>query len=139
MDCPRCIEKMEDSNNRGIATNTCLYCNGKWIKLNSLKEILEKEKSALSVVDIKRAFQSHYDGNANRLCPECEKQKLFQVIVHGIELDHCPECNGLFFDEGELKRLLPESENTSHDIGVGANLASEGLVWMIYLFLTGGG
>jgi Zn-finger nucleic acid-binding protein len=135
MDCPRCIEKMEDTNIKGIAVNRCLYCNGTWLQLTSLKHIFERSGSKQSIVDVKRAFQSQYDGNANRQCPECEKQKLFQIVVDGVELDLCPQCNGLFFDEGELKQLLPESESRVNDSGAGSSLVSEGVLWVIYLFL----
>ncbi|WP_369160487.1 zf-TFIIB domain-containing protein [Candidatus Thiodiazotropha sp. LNASS1] len=31
MDCPRCIEKMEETTSKGIITHTCFYCNGTWI------------------------------------------------------------------------------------------------------------
>jgi Zn-finger nucleic acid-binding protein len=129
---------MEDSNSQGIATNTCLYCNGKWINYGSLKLILEKAENAPSIIDTKKTFQSHSDKNSNRHCPECENQRLYQVNVRGIELDLCPECNGLFFDEGELKQLLPESESSANDTGIGSCLISEGLFWIISVFLSGG-
>jgi Zn-finger nucleic acid-binding protein len=130
---------MENSNRKGIAINSCLYCNGKWIRFDALKGILEKEKKAPSIIDIKRAFQSQHDNNAGRCCPECDNQQLFQIIIQGVELDLCPVCYGLFFDEGELKQIFPMSENATKDTGVGASLATEGLLWVVYLFLTGGG
>lgn len=38
-------------------------------------------------------------------CPACGS--LLIVVEHeGIELDHCPECSGVWFDSGELELLL---------------------------------
>jgi len=38
-------------------------------------------------------------------CPACGSL-LIVVEYEGIELDHCPECSGVWFDSGELELLL---------------------------------
>ncbi|MCW4205431.1 MAG: zf-TFIIB domain-containing protein [Candidatus Thiodiazotropha lotti] len=138
MDCPRCIEKMEETTSKGIITHTCFYCNGTWINSDSLKIILENENNTLLQIDLKNSFESLKVTNKDRHCPECKNQQLFQIIVRGVELDLCPECIGVFFDEGELKQLLPSLENKSKETGVGSYLAGEGLFWAIIAFLLGG-
>ena len=50
----------------------------------------------------------------------------------------CSECIGVFFDEGELKKLLPSLEMKSKETGVGSYLVGEGLFWAIIAFLLGG-
>jgi Zn-finger nucleic acid-binding protein len=138
MDCPRCIEKMEETICKGIITHTCCYCNGTWINSDSLKIIIESENNTLLQNDIKSPFESLKVRNNDRHCPECNNQQLLQIIVRGVELDLCPECIGVFFDEGELRHLLPSLENTSKETGVAAYLAGEGLFWAIIAFLVGG-
>ncbi|WP_071933763.1 zf-TFIIB domain-containing protein [Candidatus Thiodiazotropha endoloripes] len=138
MDCPRCIEKMEETTSKGIITHTCFYCNGTWINSDSLKIILENENNRLLKTDLKKSFESLKVTNKDRHCPECKNQQLFQIIVRGVELDMCSECIGVFFDEGELKKLLPSFEMKSKETGVGSYLVGEGLFWAIIAFLLGG-
>ena len=37
------------------------------------------------------------------LCPICKKVKLEQTILSGVEVDYCPKCLGLWFEEEELR------------------------------------
>jgi Zn-finger nucleic acid-binding protein len=39
------------------------------------------------------------------ICPVC-KTEMIVVEYHDIELDMCTECNGVWFDSGELKLVL---------------------------------
>ncbi len=138
MDCPRCKEKMEQTLTKGIGTHTCFYCNGTWIDSSSFKNILENEHNTSLQTGIKRSFHSLKARNESRYCPECNNQQLFQIIVQGVELDLCQECIGIFFDEGELKELLPQLETKSNETGVGSYLVGEGLFWAILAFLFSG-
>lgn len=36
-------------------------------------------------------------------CPICKKTKLDQAIVSGVEVDYCPKCLSLWFEEEELR------------------------------------
>lgn len=42
------------------------------------------------------------------ICPVC-RQDMLVVEYKDIELDHCPECKGVWFDTGELDLLLEAS------------------------------
>ncbi len=39
-------------------------------------------------------------------CPMCENETLTPVVRHGVELDFCPRCKGVWLDRGELETLL---------------------------------
>ena len=39
-------------------------------------------------------------------CPKCAGSRLQAATVKGIEVDQCPDCRGVWFDEQELARLL---------------------------------
>jgi len=44
-------------------------------------------------------------------CPRCGGH--LTVEHHsGIEVEHCPECHGLWFDEGEAERLVNRNAST---------------------------
>ncbi len=36
------------------------------------------------------------------LCPVCKTQTLQMAERHGIEIDYCPSCRGVWLDRGEL-------------------------------------
>lgn len=129
---------MGASNSRGINTYTCLYCNGTWIDCFSLEAMLKNEQNPQLKADIEKSIQFLGGQDSSRYCPSCTDQNLIQYIVRDVEVDLCPVCKGIFFDEGELKQLLPLSENTDNDTGVGSYLAGEGLFWAIVAFLCSG-
>lgn len=39
-------------------------------------------------------------------CPKCNTRALDAARVRGVEVDQCPECRGIWFDEAELANLL---------------------------------
>lgn len=38
------------------------------------------------------------------MCPVC-REPMMVVELQGVELDHCPQCHGTWFDSGELEFL----------------------------------
>ena len=38
-------------------------------------------------------------------CPKCEDAKLIATTVREVEVDRCPDCRGVWFDENELAQL----------------------------------
>jgi Zn-finger nucleic acid-binding protein len=43
-------------------------------------------------------------------CPVCRTQ-LVAMERQGVEIDHCPNCRGVWLDRGELDKILQRSEN----------------------------
>ena len=39
-------------------------------------------------------------------CPTCDDVTLVISSREGIEIDHCPECRGVWLDRGELDKIL---------------------------------
>jgi len=57
-------------------------------------------------------------------CPNCKEPNLVIAERKGIEIDHCPECRGIWLDRGELDKIIEKSneeegryrqENTHHN------------------------
>ena len=62
----------------------------------------------LNEVDL-RGRVSVRRGTTDRKCPRCTaglEAVLLAVGAESVEIDRCPECNGLFFDPGELDQVL---------------------------------
>ena len=46
-------------------------------------------------------------------CPCCTNVKLRRAIRRGVEIDYCPDCNGIWLDNGELNKIVTESVQDS--------------------------
>jgi uncharacterized protein len=40
------------------------------------------------------------------LCPTCKEVTLVMAERHGIEVDYCPRCRGVWLDRGELDKII---------------------------------
>ena len=50
-----------------------------------------------------------------RMCPNCKTIELRQSIRQQVEIDYCPQCNGIWLDSGELRKIIDHyaQRNTS--------------------------
>lgn len=39
-------------------------------------------------------------------CPTCRDERLVMSERHGIEIDYCPRCRGIWLDRGELDKII---------------------------------
>lgn len=39
-------------------------------------------------------------------CPKCEQIELESRVVEDVEVDRCPDCGGIWFDQDELSKTL---------------------------------
>lgn len=39
------------------------------------------------------------------VCPRCNGE-LIEVVKHGVTIDHCVSCGGLWLDKGELAKII---------------------------------
>lgn len=48
-------------------------------------------------------------------CPVCKDVTLLMSEKHGIEIDYCPECRGIWLDRGELDKIMEKNNNIFSD------------------------
>ena len=63
-------------------------------------ELLKKSRAESRQLALEAERHSHY-----MKCPKCGAD-LGTEDYHGIEVDRCPECRGLWFDAGEVESLV---------------------------------
>jgi len=114
--CFRCNTGMKKSEIEGVLVDRCPNCKGIWLDVGEL-EMLEygegKERDELireAKQEVLRDKQRLF--STCGLCPKCQKYELKQIIRVGIELDKCSACGGLFFDWGELEKVISGEEKT---------------------------
>ena len=47
-------------------------------------------------------------------CPNCEAT-LAMSERHGVEIDHCPQCRGVWLDRGELDKIIERAARFDDD------------------------
>lgn len=48
-----------------------------------------------------------------KTCPCCTNVELRKAVRRGVEIDYCPDCNGIWLDNGELNKIVTESIQAS--------------------------
>jgi acetyl-CoA carboxylase beta subunit len=71
-------------------------------------------KQSADLIQKKRSAQEHEQRSAERKshhmkCPKCGAD-LGTEDYHGVQVDRCPECNGMWLDAGEIEDLLARED-----------------------------
>jgi uncharacterized protein len=51
-------------------------------------------------------------------CPKCENSTMTKISFHGVEVDRCPQCGGIWFDILEQEDLKKKKGSEATDTGV---------------------
>ena len=61
-------------------------------------------------------------------CPRCPQEPMIILELRGVEIDYCPECGGIWLDEGELELLLEDRDekgNVLQSLAVARHITEE--------------
>lgn len=104
MKCSKCNTEFEQRKFGNLLVNYCPSCKGVWLKFSALNKLT-------STLDLKSQILNPADMDAikvketQRQCPECG-QEAEKVYFNGVLLDKCSNCDGIFFDNGELAKFF---------------------------------
>lgn len=106
MDCPVCIQPMNEIQFFNIKVDGCRFCGGIWFDAGELAKFIQKgslPKRILTPTALTDARRTVKEGE--RKCPRCGN--LLEVVTHqGVNVDYCQNCSGLWFDRGELLSVV---------------------------------
>jgi len=106
MDCPVCVLPMDKLKLFGVEIDTCRFCGGLWLDRNELGTFIQKgniPKRLLTTYCLDDRKKMVKEGE--RSCPRCGN--LLQLVSHrGINVEFCNGCGGLWFDRGELLKIV---------------------------------
>lgn len=95
MNCPKCQEKLAKEPYRHRNYLLCFYCEGVWLS--------KADIAAHGLINAADAIKKP----SPHSCPACvPKQQLALVSIQGCELERCAQCEGMFFDKGELESFF---------------------------------
>jgi Zn-finger nucleic acid-binding protein len=80
----------------------CRHCAGVWLPANTLDEIATSRQ--LDIHDLQATLARGGSDGKPLTCAAGHATRT--TLVRSLELDWCPTCHGVWFDAGELQRLL---------------------------------
>ncbi|WP_304041287.1 zf-TFIIB domain-containing protein [Ignavibacterium album] len=112
MNCPICKEPMIILELNRVEIDYCPVCSGIWLDEGEL-ELLYSIDNTES--ELKKLFRESSDSKEKSFkCPVCRK-KMIKIRFNNTELiiDKCPVNHGLWFNKGELEKVLSAKTNQS--------------------------
>ena len=110
MNCPRCKDSMVTLELNNVEIDKCFSCGGVWLDERELEQLLEGssfgDKILYSIIPHKKSDEKPLK------CPVCNK-KMLKVIAGASEsvvLDKCKNEHGIWFDGGELEKILHQAD-----------------------------
>jgi len=68
-------------------------------------ELIAKRREAQQKAVVEAERKSHF-----MKCPKCGAD-LETFLMHHVHIDRCPECKGVWLDDGELEQLLKHGDS----------------------------
>ncbi|MBH25084.1 MAG: hypothetical protein CMH57_11640 [Myxococcales bacterium] len=127
MHCLNCETRMEVVSSQGVEYEQCFVCGSAWLDQGELQTLLAREapewddallEARARLPQRCRWCDALYPPGTAR-CPPCGKPlehpcprddtPMFIVEEHGVEVDVCLTCKGIWFDGRELEQILAAS------------------------------
>ena len=121
MICPVCKRDMIGVEHHQIELDYCNRCGGAWFDSGELELLLNSANPETNILSLKRILESAEAVTAEkkRKCPRCNRKMKKVNIGHpNILIDACSSGEGLWFDGGEIIKLvkqLPDKATKTDD------------------------
>ena len=111
--CPKCVPQQPLTSQRAmgphgevaVTVDVCGHCRGVWLDFGELQRLHALHAFIMGITS-NEAWQADLKGGG---CPSCGSDTgLRRIPVGAFAVDRCPECQGLWFDGGELGPSLTE-------------------------------
>jgi Zn-finger nucleic acid-binding protein len=113
VNCPACGHGLTPVTRDGITVDACAEgCGGLWFDQFELKKVDEAhEASGEALLDIARQPGKTVDREKRYGCPKCPDivmRRYYSSAKRQVSVDECPNCAGVWLDEGELAAIRKE-------------------------------
>jgi Zn-finger nucleic acid-binding protein len=115
MKCPRCSSVLCQIEYDGVNIEVCPDCKGEWLFSGELEKIVEHHDEVFTPEEIasvdavnKEVFTAEKDDKDELNCPACGDVRMEHFNygdTSGIILHKCTECDGIWMDKDELKKI----------------------------------
>lgn len=109
--CPKCDSSLFILNFKGIEVDFCQQCRGLWLDAGEIQSLMTLTGANSNDPLLKFQHQNGLPAQGRKyLCPRCDQpMEELPVREHSdatLHLERCEHGHGLWFDAGELERLL---------------------------------
>ncbi|HEY7168794.1 MAG TPA: zf-TFIIB domain-containing protein [Candidatus Binatia bacterium] len=107
MQCPKCeTETLDPFVVEAVTVDRCSRCAGVWFDTEELSELLREEAEHVAKL-LKGKMNVQADEKRGQ-CPRDQSNliRVFSSIDRSVILDACGECQGVWLDGGEFKKLF---------------------------------
>lgn len=102
--CPKCNLEMSPKSFRKVEVDRCFGCGGVWLDKGEMEEIDNKNISTLVDV-VGKTEKSDVMDNVTAHCHRCDNDMFNLTGANDVKFDWCDQCEGMFFDRGELAAM----------------------------------
>ncbi len=109
--CPKCTDYAElapvtvEDGGASVTIERCPKCRGAWLDWDELGPAHQLRAIVPGLSSGASVMRDHQSGN----CPACSPSRaLVRVDVNAFGVDRCGECEGMWFDGGELGPTLTD-------------------------------
>jgi Zn-finger nucleic acid-binding protein len=103
MKCPEDRSALQVGTTEGHAGYVCAACAGTWLPARYVASLAHDRNFDPDVFF--SVLSEHAEADSNLVCPH-DGALLARALIRDIELDWCRTCRGVWFNAGELQRLL---------------------------------
>jgi len=106
MKCPVEQSELIRHAGSGVAFHYCGQCHGLFLNREELMACLRGGSVAAGQSGPPAQSYDVTQMIVKRHCPSCESASMVDKILDDVAIDICPDCKGVWFDAGELDKLL---------------------------------
>ena len=122
MKCPEDSASLVVASSEGHCGHVCSRCSGAWLPPSFVSSIaVERHFDPNGILT---SLAARTTGVTSLPCPR-DGTSLSRADLFDIELDWCSKCQGIWFNRGELSRLLSMHPLRSSDSSVGEFVAAD--------------
>lgn len=104
MRCPKCDLEMSPKSYDGVEVDRCFGCGGIWLDKGEMEQV--DNKNIASLVDVVGTTEkSDVMDGVTAHCPRCDRDMIALRGANDVQFDWCDQCEGMFFDRGELAAM----------------------------------
>jgi Zn-finger nucleic acid-binding protein len=100
--CPRDHSPTEQVASEGHLAYRCTQCGGLWLPGPDVHALLRQRR--VDHANFRKRLVDGRIGDASFACPLRHVMTLTEYRT--LEIEWCPTCDGIWFDAGELRRML---------------------------------
>jgi Zn-dependent protease with chaperone function/Zn-finger nucleic acid-binding protein len=111
MKCPGCNQPsmVETMTQGGVLVEICKTCKGVWLDRGEVFFFSSKPKELERLL----ASELHAEVPSQRQCPRCHTNLAESPFLRpDLLVDRCPQCEGYWFDAGELEKAMETDRHT---------------------------